>query len=60
MLDVVCFVLMGFPIVTGLFFVMHSLKEQSRVAVVPRMTSDSTSPEATRDHLSVSQAAKRA
>lgn len=60
MLDIVCFVLMGFPIVTGLFFVMHSLKEQSRAAVVPRMATDPTSLDAARGHFSVSQAAKSA
>lgn len=60
MLDVVCFVLMGFPIVTGLFFVVHSLKEQSRAAVVPRMMSDPMSLDPARGHFSVSQAAKRA
>ena len=59
MLDVVCFVLMGFPIVTGLFFVMHSLKERSRAAAAPRVASNPTPPDAAPGRFSVLQAAKR-
>jgi len=59
MLDVVCFVLMCAPIVTGLFFVMHSLKERSRAAATPRMASNPAPSDAAPGHFSVLQAAKR-
>ena len=59
MLDVVWFILMCLPIITGLFFVLHSLKERSRAAAVPGMASDPTSPDPARDHFAVSQAATR-
>ena len=59
MLDVVCFVLMCAPIVTGLFFVMHSLKERSRAAAAPRVASNPTPQGPAPRHFSVLQTAKR-
>lgn len=48
MLDLVWFVLWCVPIVTGLLFVLLSLKERSQAAVVPVKAGAATSSDAAR------------